>query len=265
MAVVWPENIQMQAEHNLEVAQGLTLVIAFLGGILSIFSPCLLPFLPAFFAYSFKEKKRLSLMTLAFFAGFTPVFFVFGILAALIGNFLTPFLPFLIGVAGVLLVFFGVMSLLGRGFSGLKISRKTNVKDVKDVFILGVLFALGWAACLGPILGSIIILAGISGSVWYAGLLTFTYSLGLFVPLFVLSVLLDTTKIVQHPFFSKKLFSLNIFGSEVDVFFANALSGVLLIFLGLLFLLFQGTSIFNSFDFLGTKDLFYEFQRQLLQ
>lgn len=264
LAVVWPENVQLQAQHNVETAQRLTLLVAFLGGVLSFLSPCVLPFLPAFFAYSFKEKKRLSLMTLAFFAGFAPVFFVFGILAALVGNFLTPFLPGLIGVAGFLLVVFGVMNLLGVGFAGFKVSGKSHAKDATGVFFLGALFALGWTACLGPVLGAIVVLASLSGSIWYAGGLTLAYSIGIFIPLFLLSFFFDSAKIVQHPLFSRKIATVNLLGKTYNVFFAGALSGIMLIALGLLFLVFGGTEVFNTLDFFGTKNLFFELQRQLM-
>ncbi|MFA6049345.1 MAG: cytochrome c biogenesis protein CcdA [Candidatus Micrarchaeia archaeon] len=269
LALSIPQNILLASQQTVAQAQGISLVAAFLGGVLSILSPCILPFLPAFFAYSFKEKGKIALATLAFFAGFTLVFVSFGVLAStigssaatIIGNPLAEFQSQFTFIAGLLLVAFGLMTALGMGFSLGGVRGVKPSADMKGAFATGLLFATGWTACLGPVLSAILVVAGVSGQQGYGGLLMFAYSLGIFAPLFLISFFYDSLEIKSHPLLSKQLFSVQIFGTDRPVFLASLLSGIILASLGLLFIFFNGTAVFNTLDLLGTKLLSEELQR----
>src|SRR3989344_9170762 len=80
-------------EQNLKDAnsflQNVSFIIAFLAGILSILSPCILPLLPAFFSYTFKEKRNITKMTFIFFLGFSLIFVIFGVIASFLGTSLS--------------------------------------------------------------------------------------------------------------------------------------------------------------------------------
>src|SRR3989338_5522639 len=139
-------------EYNQEQAvyylQNLSFFVAFVGGMISVLLPCTLAILPAFFAYTFKERKEITKMTLVFFAGFSMIFIILGIFAAAIGETLTSIqvadTKILIFVAGALLIVFGIMTILGKGFSFIKIDKQTG-HDIAGIFTFGILFGLGWS------------------------------------------------------------------------------------------------------------------------
>src|SRR3989338_3705249 len=90
--------------------QNLSFFVAFVGGMISVLLPCTLAILPAFFAYTFKERKEITKMTLVFFAGFSMIFIILGIFAAAIGETLTSIqianTKMLVIAAGLLLILF---------------------------------------------------------------------------------------------------------------------------------------------------------------
>src|SRR3989338_6995479 len=112
------EYSQQQAVSYL---QNLSFFVAFIGGMISVLLPCTLAILPAFFAYTFKERREITKMTFVFFIGFSLTFVVLGIIAAAVGDTLSS-LQFtktntLIFIAGILLIVFGIMTILAKGFN----------------------------------------------------------------------------------------------------------------------------------------------------
>ena len=97
--------------------QSISFLVAFVGGLLSIISPCILPILPAFFAYNFKERKEITKMTFSFFLGFTIIFILMGLVASFVGQMFEAYKELLILFAGIMLIVFAVMIFLGKGFS----------------------------------------------------------------------------------------------------------------------------------------------------
>ena len=264
-----PPGLQKVAESEKntaqEVLQNVSIAIAFIAGILSILSPCTYAFLPAFFAYTFKEKHEITKMTFSFFLGFASVFSLLGILAASLGDFVLNYqsknASTLILLGGVLIIIFGVMAFFGKGFSGILKIQKLGRKDFLGVFLFGAIFGLGWTACTGPTLAGVITMAAVLHNYFYAFLLMLFYSLGIFIPLFLLASLYDKYKLGERALLKGKEFE--IFGHKFHS--TNVISGLLLIFIGALFVLFRNTAIFNNLDILKTKQYFYIFQDSLLK
>src|SRR3989338_4402505 len=176
-----PENLVKAQEYNKQVAQdslkNISFIVAFLAGMLSILSPCTYAILPAFFSYTFKEKKEITKMTLLFFLGSATVFVSLGLLAAAIGETLASIqfnYPVLPTIGGLFLIFFGIMTFFGKGFSSFIQSQSTST-DSLGIFLFGMFFVLGWTACLGPILASILLIASLLQNYVYAALLLFFY------------------------------------------------------------------------------------------
>ena len=255
-------------EYNKEKSdfylQNISFLVAFLAGILSLLLPCTIAILPAFFSYTFKEKSDLVKMTLTFFLGFALIFVLFGVLASAVGQTILMFQSghkFLIFLAGLLMIFFGLITFLGYGFSSLI---KPNIKpgtDTIGIFIFGVLFAVGWSACLGPILAGILLMASTLHNYFTAALLLFFYSLGLFIPLFTLSFFFDKLKIQKLNILNKKM---KIFGLKLSII--NIIAGLLLIIIGLVFIIYNGTSVFNSLTpFKSMLMWSYDIDKRLLE
>ena len=263
------EGLQKIEEYNRQQAtfyvQNLSFFVAFVGGMISVLLPCTLAILPAFFAYTFKERKEITKMTLVFFLGFSMTFIILGIIAAAIGQSLSS-LQFVttknfVIAAGIFLIIFGIMTILGLGFNFIRIDRKTG-HDIFGIFAFGALFGLGWSACLGPILAGILLIAATFHNYIYAAALLFFYSLGLFVPLFLISVLFDKLNLTKT-WLKGKEFEVKILGKSFFMHTTKIIAGTLLIGSGLLFIFFGGTSIINSFDPLRTSVYAYDFEERI--
>ena len=265
-----PPALQKIKEYNqqfsLDFSVKVSFLIAFVAGMLGILSPCILPFLPAYFSYTFKEKKNITLMTLVFFGGFSIVFVILGVVAGLVGEQTLVVLQqrWLVTIAGLVIFSMGVLTLLGKGFGSFFHFNRKFDNDVPGVFLMGMAFALGWTACLGPILGGILGIGAILGNMWRAGLLMFFYALGNLVPLFLLSFFYDKFKLSESRFIKGRMITFNILGKVREVHSINLISGLLFMFMGLVIVLFEGTGKVNSWDFLGTKPYFYSLQNLLL-
>jgi cytochrome c-type biogenesis protein len=164
--------------------------LAFVAGLVSFFSPCVLPLLPVYLSYVSgvavdqleQNRWRVVRVALAFTAGFTVLFVVLGTAAGSLGEVLTANKTVLSIVAGVVLIIAGLFVMdvfhVGSG-AGLKIPR---IAGPAGAFVTGAVIALGWTPCVGPVLGAILTLAGTGQSAAAGGLLLFIYSLGLAVP-----------------------------------------------------------------------------------
>lgn len=159
---------------------------AFLAGLLSFLSPCCLPILPTYFAFTFQARReRIVRMTVAFFLGLATTMVVLGASASLLSQLLVRNLRELTLIGGLIVIGFGVMSLLGKGFTGVKLLDRPTA-SVAGSYLYGATFALGWTACVGPILGALLTMLATQGiAVLQGALLAFIYALGLGTPLIV--------------------------------------------------------------------------------
>jgi cytochrome c-type biogenesis protein len=164
-------------------------VLSFLGGLLSFASPCTLPILTAYFAFAFQsDRQRIAANTLAFMLGLATTFSLLGATGFALGRVLGQNQGFIMLVGGAAIVIFGVMSLLGRGFTGATgLATQTQSTDMRGSYLFGLTFAIGWSACVGPILGVILTLALQTATVFHGMMLLFIFTLGLGLPLLIVS------------------------------------------------------------------------------
>lgn len=173
-------------------------VAALIAGVVSFLSPCVLPLIPGYLSFitgmsttELAEKDRplrtVLIPALLFVLGFTIVFVAFGASASVLGTFLSAYRSVVEKVAGLLVIAFGVLMLgiikvpwlYGEARFDLEKSRSFGRGAS---LVMGMAFAAGWSPCVGPVLGSILALAGSSGSVGRGALLLLVYSAGLGVP-----------------------------------------------------------------------------------
>ncbi len=188
-----------------------TLSIAFLAGLISFLSPCVLPLIPGYICYisgtsleKLIEKKSNSVFikTVFFSLGFSLVFISFGLTASFLGSFFLDNSDNLRIIASIIIILF---SLQLMGIINFKIMNKDirifNYQKNQNLtfpLIVGAAFAFGWTPCIGPILGSILTLAAIEENFSRALLLLTFYSLGLAIPFVVSGILIS-----KFLFFSK--------------------------------------------------------------
>ena len=171
--------------------------IAFGAGLISFLSPCVLPLIPGYIAYisgsslnELLEKKDVNLLPIILFTfGFSIVFIIFGASATFLGKFLlSNSFPLRI-IAGVIIIFFSLHIIGIINIKFLNYEKKIYADRNNTVFssiLIGMAFAFGWTPCIGPILGSILILASTTENIGKGILLLSSYSLGLAIP-FILS------------------------------------------------------------------------------
>ena len=174
-------------------------LIAFGAGLISFLSPCVLPLIPGYISYisgtTYNEllETKIKISPLVFFTiGFSIVFILFGAAATFIGQLFLSYSNELRIIAGIIIIIFSLQIL---GFLNLKIlnyEKRFDVKNKNNFFgplLLGMAFGFGWTPFIGPILGSILVLATTEESLMRGIILLSFYSLGLAIP-FILSGLL---------------------------------------------------------------------------
>ena len=173
------------------------LLIAFVAGLISFLSPCVLPLIPGYIAFisgsslnELLEKKKINLLPLIVFStGFSFVFIIFGATASFLGQILLQNSQTLRIIAGVVIIIFSLQLIGILNIKFLNVEKKIYTKRSNNIFftfIVGMAFGFGWTPCIGPILGSILALASTEETILKAIILLTFYSLGLAIP-FVLS------------------------------------------------------------------------------
>ena len=228
------------------------LIVAFGAGLISFLSPCVLPLIPGYISYisgnslnELIEKKSINLFPIILFTvGFSIVFIVFGAASTFLGQVLLQNSYELRIAAGLIII---VLSLHIIGIINIKflnyekrIHTNSNTRLYSPILI-GMAFAFGWTPCIGPILGSILVLASTEESLNKGILLLFSYSLGLAIP-FILSGYL----IQRFLIFSKNF--------KKNISLVSKIGGIILLITGVLILTNQlqalGYYLLNVFPFL---------------
>ncbi|MFC8919980.1 cytochrome c biogenesis CcdA family protein [Streptomyces sp. NPDC047821] len=213
---------------------------AFLGGLLALLSPCSALLLPAFFAYSIDTRARLLARTGIFYAGLATTLVPLGAAGSFAGRLFYGHRDLLVAVGGWTIVVLGVAQILGLGFASRRIAEVSGrIRPVSalSVYALGLVYGLA-GFCAGPILGSVLTVAALSGSPAYGGLLLAVYALGMAVPLFLLALLWERYDLGRRGWLRGRALRLGRFGLHST----SLLSGLFFIVLGALFLAFDGTT-----------------------
>ena len=173
------------------------LFLAFGAGLISFLSPCVLPLIPGYISYvsgitldEMIKSKNINLYPLILFTlGFTIVFVIFGATASYIGKIILKNSETFRILAGTVIIVFSLHILKIINIQFLNYQKKINSNinpSILSSLLIGMAFGFGWTPCIGPILGSILLLASTEESVNRGILLLLFYSLGLAIP-FILS------------------------------------------------------------------------------
>lgn len=167
-----------------------SLAAAFLAGVLSFLSPCVLPLVPTYLFYLGGERGRPLFNALFFVLGFGMVFFLLGLPFTLVGGLLFEHRQTLARVGGVILILFGLYMLGLRPRWGVNLRYEGETGRPLGALLLGASLGLGWTPCIGPILGAILTLTAVGGGVE----LLLAYILGLAVPFLLVALFADRLK-----------------------------------------------------------------------
>jgi cytochrome c-type biogenesis protein len=254
----------------METSLGLSIVMAFVAGLLSFLSPCVLPLVPGYLSIisgvnldqlkidSQDKSLRRSVIisSIMFIIGFSITFIALGATATAVSQTLLVRMPLLRQIAGVVIVIFGLHILgvfrINALYQDKRMHNVQTKRGLLGALVLGLVFALGWSPCLGPILAGILAIAAEQDTVWKGIFLLMVYSLGLGVPFLMTSLGLNRF-LAFYSRFKKHFRALEI------------VSGILVLGIGVLIFTDQMTRMNQYFQFLSDFEYRIEqaFQRLL--
>jgi cytochrome c-type biogenesis protein len=195
-----PLDLATWAETTVGGSMALALPVALLAGLVSFFSPCVVPLLPGYLSYATglgaaevvegsTHRGRMVAGASLFVLGFAVVFVITGVVAGSAGRLLAEYRDVITRVLGVLIIVLGLIfaGVLRLGQRDLRIHRIPAV-GVAAAPLIGVVFALGWTPCLSPTLGVVVNLGFNEGTAVRGGLLGFVYALGLGIPFVIAGI-----------------------------------------------------------------------------
>ncbi|PYV18064.1 MAG: cytochrome C biogenesis protein [Acidobacteria bacterium] len=240
-------------EHELSIP------IAFVAGVVSFLSPCVLPLVPGYISMLSGESiealkaeesalvlRRIISNSLAFVAGFSAVFVGLGASATTVGNFLREEHSVFNIVAGIVIIVFGIhltgLIKIPFLYREARVNAGAPKKGMAGAFVLGFAFAFGWTPCIGPILAAILALAANKENLYQGMFLLGVYSAGLAIPFLATSIGL-----------SQFLKFYGRFRKHLQV--VEVASGVLLIAIGILIAFHKFTVLSGYLTFLNRFSL----------
>lgn len=214
-------------------------IIAFLEGIVTFISPCLLPMLPIYISFftgqqNQNKKKTAFINSIGFVSGFTIVFTILGAFAGTVGEFLNEYRTIVNLVSGIIVILFGLDFMEIIRIPYINNNHHLQFNTVKTGFfssaLFGVIFSIGWTPCIGTFLGSALMLAASSSDSLKGIFMLLCFSAGLGIPFIASSLLLEQLKSTFQ--FIKSHYRI-----------INLISGGLLVVVGLL----MATGLFGYF------------------
>lgn len=233
---------------GLSVVNNVSFLLVFFEGILSFFSPCVIPLIPVYISYlagngkiinengtiSYERKKVLT-NTLFFIAGISSTFFILGLSFSTLGTFFNINKILFSRIGGIIIIVLGLSQVGLLNFNFLKNEKKFNIELTKDkmnpiiALVMGFTFSFAWTPCVGPALSSVLILASGASHPFIGNMLVLVYAIGFVLPFLALG--LFTT---QTLYFFKE--NRNLMKYTVKI------GGVILVIIGIL----TFTGLFNN-------------------
>jgi len=195
----------------------LSLGAALLAGLLSFFSPCVLPLVPGYLGYlggmgqtgvAKNSRAVFLLSSLAFVMGFVTVFVALGLSSTLMGSFVARNMTTLQIISGAIIVILGLhfMGVLSVGFLNQDLRFMPTMKNrgVLGAYVVGTAFGFGWTPCVGPVLATVLMISSGSGSAGQGMLLLFAYGVGMGAPFLLVAAFADIF-LAKFRYFSKSM------------------------------------------------------------
>lgn len=241
-------------------------IAALAGGVLTLFAPCSALLLPTFFSYAASSTRALFVRTIVFGCGLLLTLIPLGVVAGSAGAFLRTHTDTMTTVAAGIIILLGLLLVFSISIprprlrkvrvTPRKITAQTagNVGGIQSsnqndslatplsLLTLGAVYGIAGVGCAGPILGALLLTAGIGGNPWYAALLMVLYAAGMTVPLFSLALVWSSLPASWKAWTRPR--TIRIFGRDTTI--ASVISGVIFIALGISLLIFGANNPLGS-------------------
>lgn len=209
---------------------------AFVGGLLTLLSPCSVMLLPAFFAYAFTSPAQIVARTGVFFLGLATTLVPLGMLAGTLGKFIEVHRSKVVLVAAIIVIVLGIVLLLGVPIPGLTKAQGVSSTSIISVYALGTIYGVA-GVCAGPLLGAVLTVAGAAGDPLFGGLLLLFFAAGMALPLLLLALLWQKIPAVQKIVRPREV----VIGRYRNTW-TGIIGGALTIIVGIVLLVTDGTA-----------------------
>ncbi|MGC0366515.1 cytochrome c-type biogenesis protein [Rhodococcus sp. 27YEA15] len=210
---------------------------AFLGGVLTLLSPCSVMLLPAFFAYAFSSPTKLLNRTAMFYLGLVVTLVPLGLLAGVFGSLVTDNRTALVTTAATIVIVIGAVQVAGIDIPWLRRGSGGEGTSAVSVFVLGSVYGVA-GACAGPILGSVLTVAAAGANPLYGGIMLAIFALGMALPLGLLALVWERLQLGSRVWMRPRWIRVGRWENSVSM----VVSGLLSIAIGVLLLATQGTA-----------------------
>ena len=217
----------------MELLVSASFIAAFFAGVAALFAPCCVTvLLPTYFASIFKQRSTIFLMTFVYFLGLLAVFLPIGLGVSAISQLFNTYHNVVFTLGSLFLIVLGLILILGLQFSfPVLVHPQLKNSGLGSVFVLGVFSGIA-TTCCAPVLAGVLALAALPASFLLGGAYTLAYVLGMVIPLFILSALLDKGKFTQKFFTFRKTVSYSLLGKRIRLTISNLFSGLMFLALG---------------------------------
>lgn len=224
-----------------------SILASFLAGMIALFAPCCITFmLPAYFAYTFKQKKAIILMTFIFFFGVATILLPIGLGVAFLTQLFKGFHTQVFYLGGVFMILLAFLALSGKKLS-LPFKQLPLLKkhDVISVYILGLFSGLA-SSCCAPVLAGVLTLTALSASLYQALILTLVYVFGMVFPLFLVSFFWDSFNWSESRLVRGVKIKFKLFNKNFSVHSSNFTTGIIFLIIGIYILYLAATNQVTS-------------------
>lgn len=233
----------------MELVAAASFITAFIAGMAALFAPCCIGvLLPAYLASVFKTKTKIFLMTFVYFLGILTIFLPLGLGVAGLSSFFSDNHGLLFAIGGAFMLAMGLALLLGKSIMlPMRVHPKLQKYDFGSIYMLG-LFSGVATTCCAPVLAGVLALSALPGSIWLGGLYAITFVVGMVVPLFIMSGLVDRSRALEKFRSLKRSVKYSLMRHEIKVSLSHLIAGSIYTIFGLFILIYERTNpdVFGS-------------------
>src|SRR3990167_3894627 len=218
----------------MELLISASFIASFFAGVAALFAPCCVTvLLPTYFASIFKQRSTIFLMTFVYFFGLLVVFLPIGLGASAVTQIFSTYHNVIFSLGSLFLILLGLTLVSGIQFSlPVFVHPQLKGSGLGSVFVLGIFSGIA-TTCCAPVLAGVLALAALPASFLLGGAYTLAYVLGMVIPLFIISMVLDKNKFSQKFFTFRKTVSYSILSKKIRLTLSNLFSGAMFLILGI--------------------------------